>query len=205
MFLVGLTGGIASGKSTVSAMLERLGAEVIDADLIAREVVEPGTQGLREVTLAFGESILNPDGSLSRETLASLVFGNQENRRILEAILHPLIKERSNARIAASTAVVVVYVVPLLVEANVDYPFDLVVTIESGVETQTKRLIETRGLSLEAATDRINAQATEERRAERADVRLDGSLPLSELEEDVSRLWQSIRSKAEQKAGNGEN
>ena len=205
MFLVGLTGGIASGKSTVSAMLERLGAEVIDADLIAREVVEPGTQGLREVTLAFGESILNPDGSLSRETLASLVFGNQENRRILEAILHPLIKERSNGRIAASTAVVVVYVVPLLVEANVDYPFDLVVTIESGVETQTKRLIETRGLSLEAATDRINAQATEERRVERADVRLDGSLPLSELEEDVSRLWQSIWSKAEQKAGNGEN
>jgi len=205
MFLVGLTGGIASGKSTVSAMLERLGAEVIDADLIAREVVEPGTQGLREVTLAFGESILNPDGSLSREALASLVFGNQENRRILEAILHPLIKERSNGRIAASTAVVVVYVVPLLVEANVDYPFDLVVTIESGVETQTKRLIETRGLSLEAATDRINAQATEERRVERADVRLDGSLPLSELEEDVSRLWQSIWSKAEQKAGNGEN
>jgi dephospho-CoA kinase len=205
MFLVGLTGGIASGKSTVSAMLERLGAEVIDADLIAREVVEPGTQGLREVTLAFGESILNPDGSLSRETLASLVFENQENRRILEAILHPLIKERSNGRIAASTAVVVVYVVPLLVEANVDYPFDLVVTIESGVETQTKRLIETRGLSLEAATDRINAQATEERRVERADVRLDGSLPLSDLEEDVSRLWQSIWSKAEQKAGNGEN
>lgn len=205
MFLVGLTGGIASGKSTVSAMLERLGAEVIDADLIAREVVEPGTQGLREVTLAFGESILNPDGSLSRETLASLVFGNQESRRILEAILHPLIKERSNGRIAASTAVVVVYVVPLLVEANVDYPFDLVVTIESGVETQTKRLIETRGLSLEAATDRINAQATEERRVERADVRLDGSLPLSDLEEDVSRLWQSIWSKAEQKAGNGEN
>lgn len=205
MFLVGLTGGIASGKSTVSAMLERLGAEVIDADLIAREVVEPGTQGLREVTLAFGESILNPDGSLSRETLASLVFGNQENRRILEAILHPLIKERTNGRIAASTAVVVVYVVPLLVEANVDYPFDLVVTIESGVETQTKRLIETRGLSLEAATDRINAQATEERRVERADVRLDGSLPLSDLEEDVSRLWQSIWSKAEQKAGNGEN
>jgi dephospho-CoA kinase len=205
MFLVGLTGGIASGKSTVSAMLERLGAEVIDADLIAREVVEPGTQGLREVTLAFGESILNPDGSLSRETLASLVFGNQENRRILEAILHPLIKERSNGRIAASTAVVVVYVVPLLVEANVDYPFDLVVTIESGMETQTKRLIETRGLSLEAATDRINAQATEERRVERADVRLDGSLPLSDLEEDVSRLWQSIWSKAEQKAGNGEN
>lgn len=205
MFLVGLTGGIASGKSTVSAMLERLGAEVIDADLIAREVVEPGTRGLREVTLAFGESILNPDGSLSRETLASLVFGNQENRRILEAILHPLIKERSNGRIAASTAVVVVYVVPLLVEANVDYPFDLVVTIESGVETQTKRLIETRGLSLEAATDRINAQATEERRVERADVRLDGSLPLSDLEEDVSRLWQSIWSKAEQKAGNGEN
>jgi dephospho-CoA kinase len=205
MFLVGLTGGIASGKSTVSAMLERLGAEVIDADLIAREVVEPGTQGLREVTLAFGESILNPDGSLSRETLASLVFGNQENRRILEAILHPLIKERSNGRIAASTAVVVVYVVPLLVEANVDYPFDLVVTIESGVETQTKRLIETRGLSLEAATDRINAQATEERRVERADVRLDGSLPLSDLEKDVSRLWQSIWSKAEQKAGNGQN
>ena len=205
MFLVGLTGGIASGKSTISAMLERLGAEVIDADIIAREVVEPGTEGLEEVVRAFGDSILNSDGSLYREALAALVFGNQEHRLRLEAILHPLIKEQTSNRIAASTAPVVVYVVPLLVEANVDYPFDLVVTVESGVETQVQRLVESRGLSREEATNRIQAQATEEQRVARADIRLDGSLPLSELEAEVANLWHSISRKAAKKAGNGEN
>ena len=205
MFLVGLTGGIASGKSTISAMLERLGAEVIDADIIAREVVEPGTQGLEEVVLAFGKFIQNADGSLSREALAALVFGNQEQRLKLESILHPLISTRTSQRIAASTAPVVVYVVPLLVEANVDYPFDFVVTVESGEETQLQRLVESRGLSQEEAINRIQSQATEEQRVAKADVRLDGSLPLSGLEAQVSKLWQSILLKAAKKAGNGEN
>jgi dephospho-CoA kinase len=205
MFLVGLTGGIASGKSTVSAMLERLGAEVIDADLVAREVVEPGTQGLAEIVSVFGEVILEADGSLSRAALAQLVFSDSAQRVKLEAILHPLIKERTMQRIAQSKSSVVVYVVPLLVEANVDYPFDLVVSIEAGVETQTQRLIDTRNLSREDALARINAQATEAQRVQRADVRLDGSLTLIELEVEVSKLWESILRQASKKAENGKN
>ena len=205
MFLVGLTGGIASGKSTVSAMLERLGAEVIDADLVAREVVEPGTKALAEVVAAFGQGILEPDGSLSRPALAQLVFADSAQRVKLEAILHPLIKERTMQRIAQSKSSVVVYVVPLLVEANVDYPFDLVVSIEAGVETQTQRLIDTRNLSREDALARINAQATEAQRVQRADVRLDGSLTLIELEVEVSKLWESILRQASKKAENGKN
>jgi dephospho-CoA kinase len=205
MFLVGLTGGIASGKSTISTILERLGAEILDADLIAREVVEPGTKGLDQVVLNFGDQVLNSDGSLSREALASLVFRDNEKRLKLEAILHPLIRERTISRIASSKAAVVVYVVPLLVEAKVDYPFDLVVTVEAGVETQTRRLIETRGLTNEQALSRINSQANEEQRVARADVRVDGSLPLKELEAEVSKLWNSIVLQASKKAGDGKN
>jgi dephospho-CoA kinase len=205
MFLVGLTGGIASGKSTVASMLERLGAEIIDADIIAREVVEPGTEGLSKVVAAFGESVLQFNGSLSREALASVVFGDQEQRSRLEAILHPLIKERTSSRIATSSAAVVVYVVPLLVEANVDYPFDFVVTIESGVETQTQRLIESRGLTPDEAAARISSQATEAQRVARADVRVDGSVALANLEAEVAKLWQLILQKAAKKAGDGKN
>ena len=205
MFLVGLTGGIASGKSTVSAMLERLGAEVIDADLVAREVVEPGTKGLAEIVAAFGEVILEADGSLFRAALGQLVFADSAQRIKLESILHPLIKERTMQRIAQSKSSVVVYVVPLLVEANVDYPFDLVVSIEAGVETQIQRLIDTRNLAREYALARIKAQATEAERVQRADVWLDGSLTLAELEIQVSKLWQSILRQASLKAGDGKN
>lgn len=205
MFLVGLTGGIASGKSTVSAMLGRLGAEVIDADLVAREVVEPGTKGLAEIVAVFGEVILEADGSLSRAALGQLVFADSAQRIKLESILHPLIKERTMQRIAQSKSSVVVYVVPLLVEANVDYPFDLVVSIEAGVEAQIQRLIDTRNLAREDALARIKAQATEAQRVQRADVRLDGSLTLAELEIEVSKLWQSILRQASLKAGDGKN
>jgi dephospho-CoA kinase len=205
MFLVGITGGIASGKSTISAMLEKLGAEVIDADLIAREVVLPGTKGLEEIVVSFGTGILNSDGTLSRDTLASLVFGDEKKRLQLEAILHPLIKEKTSGRFAASKSPVIVYVVPLLVEANVDYPFDLVVTIESGVETQIQRLIEARGLSKEQAQSRIMAQATEDQRVERSDISIDGSLPLTQLQEEISKLWDYILLQESKKAGNGKN
>ena len=205
MFLVGLTGGIASGKSTVSAMLEHLGAEVIDADLVSREVVEPGTRGFSEVVDAFGRGILQSDGALSRAALAQLVFADSAQRKKLESILHPLIKERTMQRIAQSKNSVVVYVVPLLVEANVDYPFDLVVSVESGIETQIQRLIDTRDLTRVEAVERIAAQATEAQRVARADVRLDGSLTLIELEAQVSKLWKSILQQALEKAGDGRN
>jgi dephospho-CoA kinase len=205
MFLVGLTGGIASGKSTISTMLAKLGAEVIDADVVAREVVEPGTQGLKEVIAEFGEEIIQPDGSLSRAALAEQVFADLAKRTKLEAILHPLIKQRTMQLIAQSKKSIVVYVVPLLVEAKVDYPFDLVITVESGVANQMQRLKDSRGLTEGEAQSRIHAQASEIQRVARADIRLDGSVSLSELEAEVSKLWELLVKKAEAKATNGKN
>jgi dephospho-CoA kinase len=205
MFLVGLTGGIASGKSTISTMLAKLGAEVIDADLVAREVVEPGTPGLKAVIAEFGQGIIQPDGSLSRPALAEQVFADQAKRTKLEAILHPLIKHRTMQHISESKRSIVVYVVPLLVEAKVDYPFDLVITVESGIENQIQRLKDKRGLSEDEARSRIQAQASADERVARSDVRLDGSVPVSKLEDEVSKLWDLLVLKAEAKANNGKN
>jgi dephospho-CoA kinase len=205
MFLVGLTGGIASGKSTISSMLEKFGAEVIDADIVAREVVEPGTTGLQEVVATFGQELLQSDGSLSRSALAELIFSDKAKRAKLESILHPLIKERTLAYIASSQSQVVVYVVPLLLEAKVDYPFDLVVTVESGVENQIQRLMHSRGMSKEEALSRIQAQASEAQRVMRADYRIDGALPLPELEAEIKKLWAAIVFRAQTKASDGKN
>jgi dephospho-CoA kinase len=205
MFLVGLTGGIASGKSTVAAMLSKYDNEIIDADEIAREVVMPGSEGLKQVVREFGPQVLEKDGTLSRSELASLVFKDPAKRSTLEGILHPLIKARTLERISVSDKEVVVYVVPLLVEAKVDYPFDLVVTIEAGRENQIKRLIENRGMSTEDATARIAAQASEAERVARADVRIDGSLNLANLDIAVSKLWDQIQAFAEKKAHHGKN
>ena len=205
MFLVGLTGGIASGKSTVAAMLSKFDNEIIDADEIAREVELPGTVGLSKVVAEFGPQILEEDGSLSRATLAKLVFEDPEKRLALEGILHPLIRARTLERISQSKSDIVIYIVPLLVEAKVDYPFDLVVTIEAGSENQIKRLVENRGMSTEDATARIAAQATEPERVARADKRIDGALSLTDLESEVSKLWHQIQALAEAKALHGKN
>ena len=205
MFLVGLTGGIASGKSTVAAMLSNYDNEIIDADEIAREVVLPSTVGLSTVVAEFGPQILEEDGSLSRSKLAKLVFEDSEKRLTLEGILHPLIRARTLERISQSKSDIVIYIVPLLVEAKVDYPFDLVVTIEAGSEKQIKRLIENRSMTAEDATARIAAQATEPERVAIADFRIDGSLSLSDLETMVSKLWNQIQDLAEAKAHHGKN
>ena len=205
MFLVGLTGGIASGKSTVAAMLTNYDNEIIDADEIARDVVLPGTVGLSKVVAEFGPQILEEDGSLSRAELAKLVFEDPEKRLALEGILHPLIRARTLERISQSKSDIVIYIVPLLVEAKVDYPFDLVVTIEAGSENQIKRLVENRGMSTEDATARIAAQATEPERVARADKRIDGALSLTDLESEVSKLWHQIQALAEAKAQHGKN
>jgi len=203
MFLVGLTGGIASGKSTVAAMLGKFDNEIIDADEIAREVVMPGTVGLSKVVAEFGPQILEEDGSLSRAKLAKLVFEDPEKRLALEGILHPLIRARTLERISQSKSDILIYIVPLLVEAKVDHPFDLVVTIEAGSENQIQRLVENRGMSTEGAIARIAAQATEPERVARADVRIDGALSLTDLETTVSKLWNQIQSLAEAKAHHG--
>ena len=205
MFLVGLTGGIASGKSTVAAMLGKYDNEIIDADEIAREVVLPGTVGLSKVVAEFGPQILEEDGSLSRAKLAKMVFEDPKKRLTLEGILHPLIRARTLERISQSKSDIVIYIVPLLVEAKVDYPFDLVVTIEASSENQIQRLVENRGMSTEDAIARIAAQATEPERVARADVRIDGALSLTDLESTVSKHWHQIQALAEAKAHHGKN
>jgi dephospho-CoA kinase len=205
MFLVGLTGGIASGKSTVATMLANHENEIIDADEIAREVVVPGSDGLQRIVSEFGSEVLNKDGTLSRAELASIVFDDPARRAKLEGILHPLIKARTLERILDSKRGVVVYVVPLLVEAKVDYPFDLVVTVEAGTDSQIKRLVENRGMSAEEASARIAAQASEAERVAKADIRIDGSLNLADLEIVVSKLWSQIQLLAQKKANNGKN
>jgi dephospho-CoA kinase len=205
MFLVGFTGGIASGKSTVAAMLSKYDNEIIDADEIAREVVLPGTVGLSKVVAEFGPQILEEDGSLSRAKLAKLVFEDPEKRLALEGILHPLIRARTLERISQSKSDILIYIVPLLVEAKVDHPFDLVVTIEAGSENQIQRLVENRGMSTEGAIARIAAQATDAERVARADVRIDGALSLTDLETEVSKLWNQIQALAEAKGHHGKN
>ena len=205
MFLVGLTGGIASGKSTVAAMFGAYDCEIIDADEIAREVVLPGSEGLKKVVSEFGPQVLEADGSLSRPKLAKLVFADPQKREVLEGILHPLIKARTIERIAKSQESIVFYIVPLLVEAKVDYPFDFVVTIEAGTKNQIRRLVENRGMSLEDANARIATQATEAERVARADVRVDGSQDLADLQVLIANLWMQIQHLAEEKAGHGKN
>jgi dephospho-CoA kinase len=205
MFLVGITGGIASGKSTVADMLGKYDNEVIDADDIAREVVLPGSDGFSKVVAEFGPQILEQDGSLSRAELGKIVFKDPERRLTLEGILHPLIKARTIERISQSKSDIVIYIVPLLVEAMVDYSFDFVATIEAGTDNQIRRLIDNRGMSFEEANARITAQASEAERVARADIRIDGSLALADLEVAVSKLWNQILLLAAKKAEHGKN
>jgi dephospho-CoA kinase len=196
MVEVGLTGGIGSGKSEVARLLASYGAVVIDADLIAREVVEPGTAGLAKLVEEFGAGILRPDGSLDRERLADRVFGDEEARRRLNAIVHPLVGRRTaelKARVPPDA--VVVYDVPLLVESGLQSLYDLVVVVDAPAETQVARLVAGRGMSESAARARIAAQAGREERLAAADVVIDNSGSLDELEAQVRELWEELRAR----------
>jgi dephospho-CoA kinase len=186
---IGLTGGIGSGKSTVSALLAERGAVIIDADRIAREVVEPGTPGLAAVVAAFGPGVLSPDGSLDRPALAAIVFADPAARRELDAIVHPLVRARAAEFAAAAPAgSVVVNDVPLLVETGQAAAYDLVLVVEADLETRVARLVR-RGLAEEDARARIAAQATDEQRRAVADVVLDNRGTPEDLVAQVDRFW----------------
>jgi dephospho-CoA kinase len=186
---IGLTGGIGSGKSTVSALLAERGAVVVDADRIAREVVEPGTPGLAAVVDAFGKRILTPEGALDRPALAGIVFADPEARQRLDAIVHPLVRARGRElESAAPPGAVVVHDVPLLVETGQAASYDLVLVVEADLETRVARLVQ-RGLTADDARARIAVQAGDEERRAVADVVLDNSGTLDELAEQVDRFW----------------
>ena len=196
MYLVGLTGGIASGKSTVASLWNELGATVIDADLLAREVVEPGTSGLEKLATVFGSRVLNSDGSLNRPALAEIVFEDPEQRLQLESILHPLIQELSRQRISEASTEIVVYVIPLLAETQSSLPFDLVVTVEAPEQEQVRRMVEDRKMEASDALRRIKAQASPAMRARLADRILNSNQSLDHLKKDATKLFAEIQALA---------
>ena len=193
MYLIGLTGGIAAGKSTVAKRWAEHGAIEIDADKVAREVVEPGTVGLSSIVEHFGADVLTANGQLDRKELGRLIFSDSSKRELLNSILHPLIKERTKMLLAELPSdSIVVYNVPLLVEAAVDHPFDLVVTVEAPEDEQLRRLMQTRGLTESEARNRIVAQAKPVERAARADRILNSNQDINLLLRDADALWKEI-------------
>ncbi|WP_327702283.1 dephospho-CoA kinase [Streptomyces decoyicus] len=195
MVKVGLTGGIGAGKSEVSRLLASYGAVIVDADKIAREVVEPGTPGLAAVVAEFGDGVLTPDGSLDRPKLGGIVFSDPEKLKALNAIVHPLVGARS-AELEASAGpdAVVVHDVPLLTENGLAPLYDLVVVVDAAVGTQLDRLVRLRGMAEDEAKSRMAAQATREQRLAVADLVIDNDGPLEALEPQVRAVWERLRS-----------
>ena len=194
MLLVGLTGGIGSGKSTVARMLEERGAVVFDADLLAREAVEPGTPGHAAVIERFGADVLAPGGELDREALASIVFADPAARRDLEQIVHPEVRRlfAEGSEAYHDTDRIVVFSAPLLVESGMHTAFEILVVVSATVATQIQRLMRQRGMSEPAIRARIDAQAPLEDKAAVADFLVDNEGTLAELESQVERLWHDL-------------
>lgn len=193
MLRIGLTGGIGAGKSTVSATFSELGAIVVDGDVIAREVVEPGTEGLTGLVDAFGDGILLPDGALNRPALATIAFSDEQKRATLNGIVHPLVARRRSELIASAQQAnenpVIIEDIPLLVESHMAPMFPLVVIVHADTEIRVTRLVQYRGFSADDARARIAAQASEEQRRAVADVWLDNSGSAGELVEQARTLW----------------
>jgi dephospho-CoA kinase len=201
MLRAGLTGGIGSGKSTVSARLAELGAVVLDADKAARAVVEPGTPGLAAITAAFGADVLGADGSLDRAKLAGIVFADEAALGRLNAITHPLIHEHIRAAEEAAIAaggddVVLVHDVALLAEWGRAKEFDLVIVVDVPTATQLERLTGQRGMTEEQARARMAAQATREQRLAVADIVIDNSGSRQDLDRRVDEVWGELQARA---------
>ncbi|MFF8602724.1 dephospho-CoA kinase [Streptomyces sp. NPDC015232] len=197
MLSVGLTGGIGAGKSEVSRLLVSYGAVLIDADRIAREVVEPGTPGLAAVVAEFGEGVLTPEGTLDRPGLGAIVFQDPERLAALNAIVHPLVGARSaELKALAGPDDVVVHDVPLLTENGLAPLYDLVVVVDAAPETQLDRLVRLRGMTEDEARARMAAQATRAQRRAVADLLIDNDGPLEALEPQVRKVWEELRQRA---------
>lgn len=194
--LIALTGGIASGKSTIARRLAEHGAVIVDADAIVREVQQPGSPVLADIAAAFGDDVLTGTGELDRPRLASRVFGDEDAVRRLNAIVHPAVRVESAARFAAALAAdpsaVVVYDVPLLLEARAEDPWELVVVAHAPVELRRERLVSLRGMSPADADARIASQVDDERRLAIADVVIDTSGSMAQTLSQVDALWERL-------------
>lgn len=196
MPLIALTGGIASGKSTIAGRLAEHGATIVDADQIVRDVQSPGSPVLTRIAETFGADVITPDGSLDRAALGAKVFGDADLLAMLNAIVHPAVRVESQRRFDAALGddpdAVVVYDVPLLVEARVDDPWDLIVVAHAPADVRRRRLVELRGMDERAAQERIDAQVSDERRLAIADVVIDTSDSLERTREQADALWERI-------------
>jgi len=200
---VGLTGGIGSGKSEVARRLVARGAVLIDADVAAREVVVPGSRGLEQIVAAFGDDVLSPDGSLDRARLGEIIFRAPELRARLNAIVHPLVREwmaaaeRTAVQAAGPPGPVIVHDVPLLAESRGKDGFESVIVVDVPPELQVERLVSQRGMTPDQARARMNAQASREQRLEVADVVINNSGSLDDLDRRVAEVWADLQRRAE--------
>jgi dephospho-CoA kinase len=191
---VGLTGGIGAGKSEVSKRLASHGAIVIDADLIAREVVAPGTSGLTAVVEAFGPGVLGPDGALDRAVLGDIVFADKQKLATLNAIVHPLVGARMRElEESAGPGSIIVHDVPLIAENDLGSSYDLVIVVDAPPRLQLDRLVRLRGMTGEQSQARMAAQAARDQRLSIADIVVDNSGSLAELDRQVGDLWAELR------------
>ena len=190
--LIALTGGIGSGKSTVARRWVELGATEIDADVLAREVVAPGSTGLARVAKQFGSQVLAADGTLDRAALAKIAFSSEENRKLLESILHPLIQQLALEKVEGLSGVIV-YTIPLFVESNSKLKFDKVVTISCDEAVRVKRLVESRGMSEGEAISRISAQTSDAQREAVSDIVIDSNCTMAELVSRADSVFESFK------------
>jgi dephospho-CoA kinase len=197
MPLIALTGGIASGKSTIARRLAELGAVIVDADQIVRDVQAPASPVLDRIEEAFGADVITAEGALDRASLGAKVFGDPAALATLNAIVHPAVRAESQRRFeeaaSADPQAVVVYDVPLLVEARVDDPWDLIVVAHAPADERRRRLVELRGMPARAAQERIDAQVSDDRRLAIADEMIDTSGTLAQTLAQTDALWERIR------------
>lgn len=195
MVYVGLTGNIASGKSEVSRLLAQHGAAIVDADVLAREAVEPGTPGFERVVARWGREVLAPDGTLDRGRLRHIAFGDGDELEALNSILHPMIGKLRRARVTEARkqgASVVVYVAPLLFERHIAREFDSIILVDAPRETRLRRLVEQRGIGMDDAMNMISAQMPAELKRARADFVIENDGSIEELEQQVNDVWQRL-------------